>query len=52
MEDEKLNEVDEQEVLEDDKKIHFPVAGIVIISVLVIAIIVCIIVIVNNGGVK
>lgn len=43
-------ELEEKEELKDDHKIHFPVAGLIVIGVLILAMIVCIIVIASLGG--
>ena len=50
MDEEKKTEIEEE--LKDDGKIHFPLAGIIIIGVLAIAMIVCLIIISVNGGVR
>lgn len=45
-----LEEASEEEILNSDDKVHFPVAGIITLSVLVLIVIACIIVLFALGG--
>lgn len=49
-EEDNKNEVVEE--LEDDGKIHFPLAGLIIVGVIVLAMVICLIIIGVNGGVR